>query len=61
MNKKLRSLNIRAATATLNKPTAENAVEQITKAERSRVSRTLQEDAKSAPRYGGLVPPFYAQ
>ena len=32
--------------------------QQITKADRLRVSRSLRK-AKSAPRYGGLVPPFY--
>ena len=58
-NKELRSVNILAGTVTLNKPTAENAVEQITKADRD-ACHALCEKAKPAPRYGGLVPPLCA-
>ncbi len=53
----------------MGEPISDNAVEQSTKADRSRVSRPLRkmqtrinhcaDKANPAPRDGGLVPPFY--
>jgi len=44
----------------LEKVGKKNDVEQITKADRLTRGTPFAEEAKPAPCYGGLVPPFYS-